>query len=41
MIAPRIGARLDREEPVVAFPIGQRAARAGEIRVEGRGVVVR
>src|SRR5882724_9118891 len=40
VVAPRIGARLDGDEPVVPFVIGARAAGASEVRVERRGVAI-
>ena len=40
VVAPRVGARLDRREAVAALVVGQRAAAAGEVRVERRGVLV-
>src|SRR5437899_348971 len=40
MITPRIGSGFDRQEPVAAVIVGHRAAGAGEIRIEGRRVVV-
>ena len=36
MIAPRIGAGLDRHEAIIAGGVGQRAATAGEIGIEAR-----
>ena len=40
VVAPGIGAGLDRRERVAAVLVGQAAAHAGEVRVEGRGVLV-
>src|SRR4030081_2044364 len=40
MIFPWICARLDREEAVTSFGIGDRASAAAEIRVERRVVVI-
>ena len=40
VIAPRVGAGLDRDEPVPALGVGQAAARAGEVRVQRGRVVV-
>ena len=40
MIAPRICARLDRDEAVAALVVGEAPAGAGEVGVERRGVIV-
>ena len=40
VVAPRIRARLDRDEAVAAVVVGQAAAGAGEVRVERRRVLV-
>src|ERR1700727_1306299 len=40
MVAPWIGAGLDRDEPVIAIGIGSRAASTSEIRIERRRVLV-
>src|SRR4029079_11248380 len=40
MVLPRIRAGLDRHEPVAALVVGQAAARAAEVGVEPRIVVV-
>jgi hypothetical protein len=40
MIAPRIRSRLDRDEAVAAFGIGQRPATACEVGIERRVVLV-
>ena len=40
VVAPRVGAGLDRDEPVAAALVGDRAADAGEVRVERGGVVL-
>ena len=40
MITPGVGAGLDGDEAVIAFRVGLRAAGAGEIRIERRGMLV-
>ena len=40
MVGPGIGARLDRHEAELPFGVGERAARAGKIRVQRRGVLI-
>ena len=40
VVAPRVGARLDGDEPVAAVVVGEAAAGAGEVGVERRGVLV-
>ena len=40
VVPPRVGAGLDRDEPVPALGVGEAAAGAGEVRVERRRVLV-
>ena len=40
VVAPRVGAGLDRREAVAAVAVGEAAAHAGEVRVERRRVLV-
>ena len=40
MIPPRIGTRLDGHKAVESVLVGERSSRAGEVRIERRGVVV-
>jgi hypothetical protein len=40
VVAPRIGARLYRDEFVVAVLVGNGAARAGEVRIERRRMLI-
>ena len=40
MVAPGIGARLDGDEPVIAFAVGLCASGAGEVRIERRRMLV-
>jgi len=40
MVAPRIGAGLDGNEPVIAVAVRPRAARAGKIRIERCRVLI-
>ena len=40
VVAPRVGAGLDRDEAVAALVVGEAAAGAGEVRVERRRVLV-
>ena len=40
VVAPRVGARLDRHEPVAALVVGQAAPAADEVRVQRRRVQV-
>ena len=40
MVAPRIRAGLDRDEAIVALVVGEGAARAQEIRIERRRMIV-
>src|SRR5712691_7987584 len=39
VVAPWVSTGFDCDEPVCPFPVGQATARAGEVRVEGCGVI--
>ena len=40
VILPRVSARLDCDEAIISFVIRERTARPGEVRIEGRRMVV-